>query len=102
MNALMIEAVPARPLASLAEAFEILLPVVGGHVVLSGNIKNLLWPGTLEHLGNGVELARFRKMAEVAGVNDQIGLNRQGVDLVNGGLQGCRNIVVGGLIEADM
>ena len=35
-------------------------------------------------------------------MNDEVGLLRQGVDLVDGGLQGGGDIGIGGLVEAHV
>ncbi len=70
--------------------------------MLAGNEEDLLWFGAHQHLVQRVEFGGLRGVAEVAGVNDEVGLLRQGVDLVDGGLQGGGDIGVRGLAEAHV
>ena len=41
-------------------------------------------------------------MGDVAGVEEEVGRGGQGVDLVDGELQGAGYVLVGGLVEADV
>ena len=58
VHALVVEAVPAAADGSFAEAFEIERAVVGGGVVLAGNVEGLADLCALDDLLRGVELGR--------------------------------------------
>ncbi len=60
MNAFVREAVPAGAGRSFAEAFEIERAVVGGGVVLAGDVKDFAGLRALDDLLGGVELGRLR------------------------------------------
>src|SRR5262249_4836042 len=89
VDALMIEAVPAAPLRAerFAVPIEIQFAVVNRGVVFARNVVDLLRPGRLKNLIHRVELGRFRLMAQIACVDDEIRLVRKLVDLVDGSLQ---------------
>jgi hypothetical protein len=50
MRTLVIEAVPTFSLCSFAEAVQVLLAVVGKHIVFTGNVENFPRLGALQHL----------------------------------------------------
>src|SRR5581483_5151806 len=66
------------------------------------NIVNLFWFGAPEHLIQIVELRRFGIVAEVTGMNQELRLIRQRIDLVHGRLEGRNHIRIGWLVEADV
>ena len=72
MHSFLVKAVPTRSLGALAIALQILLTVVGEHVVFAGNKVDLFWIGRLQRLVERIELTRLRKLAEIAGVNDKV------------------------------
>src|SRR5579864_7886985 len=63
MHTLVIEAVPPRTLGTLAVALEILLTVIGQHVMLTWHEVNLFCRRSLYQLVQRVELTRLRKLA---------------------------------------
>ena len=73
--AAMIEAVPAGALAALTEAVEEGFAAVGiEHVMLAGNEKDRQ-SGGLQHLLGVVEFFVARELRDIAGVDDEIGLD---------------------------
>ena len=83
MHSFVIEAEPARALRSLAVAFQILLAVVGKHVVLSWHKKRLPAFGRFQDLIEGVEFTRLRKMTQVSRMNQKVRRMIERVDFVN-------------------
>jgi len=71
VRALVVEAEPALAFRTFAKPFEVLFAVVVEHVVLAGNMENLLCFAALENLFERVEFFRFREMREIAGVKDE-------------------------------
>ena len=102
VHAFLVEAVPAGSLGVLAVTFAILLAVVFQHVVLAGDKEHVLRGRGFQNLVDVVELAGFRQMADVAGVQHELGRNGQRVDLVHGGLQRGGDIGIGRLVEAHV
>ena len=86
MDSLNVKALPARALCVLAVALAKRLSVVFEHVMLSGNEKDVLRTCCLQDLVDLVELLRPRQMTDVAGVQYELGSQRQRVDLVHRGL----------------
>jgi hypothetical protein len=103
MHALPVEAVPAAVAGLAAEAF---VKQGAGRVVqdvvLAGNEMDGSGLQSAQELLGGVEFGRFRQMADVAGVDDEIGLPGQPVDLGDGGLQGPGAVGIGLLGKADV
>ena len=102
VDALVSEAVPAGARRSFAEAFEIERAVVGGGVVLAGNVEDLAGFGALDDLLGGVELGRLGRVGDVAGVEQQVVFAGQRVDLVDGQLQCAGDVLICRLVEADV
>ena len=63
---MMVEAQPAGTLGPLAEAPQVLLPVVREDVVFAGDVEDLAGLGDLEHLGDGVVFHGLGKMGQIA------------------------------------
>ena len=94
VNAFLIEAIPAMALRSLAETRVVGLAVVDiGDVMLAGNVINLL-VRALDDLIGGFPLLFLRQMADVAGVNEEGGLRRHRLDIVDRLSQGIFRIRV--------
>jgi len=70
--------------------------------VLARNIKGLARLCALEHLLGGIELSWLGGVRDVTGVQQQIGLAGQRVDLVDGQLECAGHILIGRLAEADV
>jgi len=71
VNAVVVEAIPARALGALAVAFQIgFAALFIDDVVLAGHIMNLD-ASLAEHLVGIIEFGRLGKMCNVAGVNDE-------------------------------
>ncbi len=102
MNAFLIEAIPASALGSFAIAFEILFAVVNCRVMFAGHVMNLLLLRSFEHLVHGVVLSGLGQMAEVAGMNDEVGRLRKRIDLVDCCLQRADHIGVGWFVETNV
>src|SRR5262249_11994685 len=79
VHAFLVEAVPACTLRVLAKTLEIALTVVVDIVVFARNVEDVL---AGEHLPDGVELLWPRKMSDVAGVNQELGVGGQCVNSV--------------------
>src|SRR4051794_36854585 len=69
--------------------------------MLAGYVEHLSL-GPHQNLIESVELSSFRAVRQVAGMNEEIGGNLIGADFVQCGLQGCRDVGIHGLVEADM
>src|SRR5260370_26779120 len=74
MHALLLEAVPARSLASLSVTLKKLFPVVIQHIVLAGHVKDILRIRAFQNLVNRIELLRLRKMADVSRMQQEFRL----------------------------
>jgi hypothetical protein len=72
MNAVMVEAIPARAFGVFSETVEVGFAVVAGDIMFARHIKHLLSLDGLHQLVNGVEFIRAGQMGEVAGVQDKI------------------------------
>jgi hypothetical protein len=99
VNAFVIEAVPASTCGALAIAVEVLLAIVAQNIVLARYVKHLAGLGFLQHLVDGVEFCGLRQMADVAGVEQELGPHRGRVDLLNGYPQGGHHVGIGGFVE---
>ena len=69
VHAFMREAVPASALRALAEAFVIHRAVIGCDIVLTRDIKRLTDSGALDELLRSIELSRFGRVGDIAGMN---------------------------------
>src|SRR5580692_6899596 len=67
--------------------------------MLAGNKEYLLRFGTFQHLVERIVLGSFGSVAQVACMNNEVGLLGQSVDLVDGRLQGGRYIGIRRLIK---
>ena len=102
MDVLVIEAVPAGAFGVFAVAFQVEFAIVDRCIVLAGDEEDLLRLRGLQHLVERVVFAGFGRVAEIAGVNDEVGLLRERVDLGDGGFESGGDIGVGGLVEAHV
>src|SRR5579862_326163 len=71
MGAVLIEAVPAIALRSLAETLVEHFAVVAEHVVLAGNVEDVSGLETLQRLRQCVELLGLGELREVARVQNE-------------------------------
>src|SRR5437870_7844914 len=96
MNAAFIEAVPARAFTfdALQITFTVKLSAIVKHIVLPGNIENVLGSAALEHFIEGVELLRLRQLREVSGMDKERRRSRHRVDAIESNLEGLRHIFV--------
>src|SRR4029077_10932775 len=74
VNALMVHTVPTSALAPFPKSLAVLGPVVANHVMFSGNVEDVRYSGIFEHFAKRIEFLGLGKMAQVAGVDNQIGL----------------------------
>src|SRR5580693_2016506 len=102
VDTLLIKAVPASALCAFAVALQILLAIVTGRVVLAGHIEDLLRLCALQYPVHSVKLRRLRQVAQVAGVDDEFGLDHKRVDFLDSRLQRAIYIRIGWFVEADM
>src|SRR5580658_2705660 len=102
MGPVLIEAVPAITLCSLAETLVKRLAVIVEHVVLARNVEDAAGFEALERFRQSVKLFPLGKLCEVAGVQNERGRRWQRVDLGNRLAQRCRHIRVGVLVESDV
>ena len=104
MHVLMIEAVPSAALGAegFAVAVQILPAVIDGSIVLAGHVVDLSGFGAAQHLVQDVELPGLGIVAQIAGVDDEIGLVRESIDFIDGGLKRSRDVRIGRFAEADV
>jgi len=103
VDAVLIEAVPAGPLAAFAVALEVgLALLVIEQIVLAGDEMEGVGLDALEELIGRVELGRLGEMRDVAGVDHEGGIEIERIDPLDRLAQGRRDIRVGFLAEADM
>ena len=101
VDAVFIEAAPARALRTFSVAIAKLLAVIVQHVVLAGNEENFL-AGVLQNLIDSVEFFRLGEMADVAGVQQKFRRIGQSPDFFHGGFQRSSDILIGGLVESHV
>ncbi len=99
MHSLHVKAVPAVALCVFRVALPILFAVIFEHIMLARNKERVLGASRLEDLVDVVKLLRFRQVADVSGVEHELGSNRQRVDLVHGGLERGRHVRIRRLVE---
>ena len=97
MNALVIEALPTPPMRALPETLQVLLAVIARHIVLAGDIKHLRCRSDFKELVQRVELLGLRQMRQIAGMDDQVRLLLERVDLRDRRLQRAVHIRIGRL-----
>src|SRR5207248_3222517 len=101
VNPFVPETIPAFTFGVLAIALQKIFGV-GQDIMLAGHIEDLARFGALEHLIDRVEFRGFGQVAEVAGVNDEVGRLRHRVDAVDGLLEGGGHIRVWRFVEPDV
>ena len=102
MHALVIEAVIAAIVRSLAEAGEIFRARAVGDVMLAGHGVQFAGAQVRQQLRSRVEFRRLGQMGDVAGVDGECGARLHRVHQRDGLFQGARDIGIGVLVEADM
>src|SRR4029077_5324288 len=102
MDTFVVEAVPSCALCALSVTLEILLAVVGQHVMLAWHEVGLLRRSSPQYLVEGVEFTGLGELAEIARVNEKVRFVRHCVNLVNCRLQGGSDIWVCWLVKTDM
>src|SRR5208282_436571 len=101
-HAFVVKAVPSGSLSVLSVAFKIRLPVIVQHIVFARDKEDVLRTGAFQNLIDGIELFGSGEVADVARVQQKLGLAGQSVDLVHRRLQGRNYIRIGGLIESHV
>src|SRR5439155_22323350 len=96
MDTVLIETVPARAFAfdALQITFSVKLSAIVKHIVLPGNIENILGSAALQHFIEGVELFGLRQLREVSGVDKESRRRGHRVDAIESNLEGLRHIFV--------
>jgi hypothetical protein len=98
----MVKALPSLATGRHSETLEILFAIVAGEVVFTGDIEYFLLAKALEDLVQCVKLGGFRKVSEIARVENQVGLVNRRVDLVDSELQGTVDVGIRRLVKADV
>jgi hypothetical protein len=102
VRALVVKAVPALSFRIFAKAIQVLLAIVGEHVVLAGNEKDSPRLGALEYLLGRVKLGWFGKLRNISGVQQEVRGGRRTVNPVDGDLKGRSDIGIGLFAESDV
>src|SRR4029077_8739471 len=104
MDTVLIETVPARAFAfdSLQIPFTVKLSAIVKHIVLPGNIENILGPAALQYLIKGVELFGLRQLREVSGVDKESRRSGHRIDAIESNLERLRHIFVCVFAETDV
>ena len=97
MDPFVVEALPTAPHGALTETLHVLLAVVAQQVVLSGNVEDLLLAHSFQELVQGIELASLRQVRKIPGMQDEVGLMVQRVDLIRRGLESRVDVGIGRL-----
>src|SRR6185437_3685700 len=95
----MIEAVVTLVAGSPAEALEIFGYRGIGGVVLAGYRVKFGNAQTREQLAGQIEFGRLGQVGDIAGVDDERGLLRQGVDEIDGAGERSRHVGIRVLVE---
>ena len=101
VHAVGVEAVPAGALGAAAIALAVELHVIIEDVVLAGHVMHVE-AGLGDDPVGVVEFGRLGEMGDIAGMNDEGWLHRQGLDLVDRFFERADGVGVGGLVETDM
>src|SRR6266568_3228323 len=104
MDTVFVKAVPTRALAfdALQIPFAVKLSAIVKHIVLPGNIENILGPAALQYLIKGVELFGLRQLREVSGVDKESRRSRHRIDAIESNLERLRHIFVCVFAETDV
>src|SRR6266481_272210 len=102
VHAFVVEAVPTFAFGPFAIALKVLLAIVDVRVMLAGHVMDLLGLGFLKELLNGIELFGLGGVREIAGVDQELGRFRQGVDLIDGGLKSAAYVRICRLVETNV
>src|SRR6266481_696162 len=70
--------------------------------LLAGHVMDLLGLGFLKELLNGIELFGLGGVREIAGVDQELGRLRQGVDLIDSGLKSAAYVRICRLVETNV
>src|SRR5260370_3777094 len=102
MDVFVGKAIPTAAVCILAVTLHVHLAVVNRGVVLARHEEGLLGLCALQDLVEGVKFARLGCVAQIACVNNEVGLLRQGVDLIDRLLERTGNVGIPGLAEAHV
>src|SRR5882724_5413001 len=104
MDTVFVETVIARAFAfnALQIPFAVKLSAIVKHIVLPGNIENVLGSAALENLIEGIEFLRLRQLREVSRVDKKGRRRRHRVDAIERNLESCGDIYVSLFVEADV
>src|SRR5690242_6269029 len=101
VDAVLVEAVPARALGVSGITLPEHRPVVVQHVVLTGDEEHF-FACALEYLVDGIELFRRGEVGDVSGMKNELGGFGEGVNLVHSSFQRRYYIWIRRLIEAHV
>src|SRR5215469_14383184 len=104
MDTIFVETVPAEAFAfdALQISFTVELPTPVEHIMFSRNEKNVLCPTALQHLIEGVELFRLRKLGNISSMNKERWGRCHRVDSVDSNFEGRSDILIRFFTEANM
>src|SRR5262249_37826026 len=98
MDSMLVKTVPARAFGALSVSLAELLALVIQNIVFAWDEEHL-FACALQDLVHIVELLRLRQVADISGVQQELRLYRQRLDLVDGGLQRPGDIRVCSFVE---
>ena len=104
VDSVFVKTVPAGALGfdALSIPFAVKLPAIIEHIVLSGNIENVLGPAALEHLIERVELLWLRQLRNISRVDKESRRSGHRVDAIERNLERRSDILVSIFVEPDM
>ncbi|HUI56384.1 MAG TPA: hypothetical protein VLY04_15520 [Bryobacteraceae bacterium] len=102
VHALLVETEPAVASRVLSISLEVGLAVVGQDVVLAGYVESRAGTDRGENRAGGGELLGFRKMADIAGMDEEGRWFSHRIYFGDGGLQSALDVGVGLFVEADV
>src|SRR4029077_15965980 len=90
MDTVFVNTVPPRAFAfdALQIPFAVKLSAIVKHIVLPGNIENILGSAALQYLIKGVELFGLRQLREVSGVDKERWGSGHRIDAIETNLEG--------------
>src|SRR6266487_1463833 len=104
MDTVFVKAVPARAFAfdALQITFTVKLSTIVKHIVLPGNIENVLGSAALENFIKSVELLRLRELCKISRVDKERRWSGHCVDAIESNFEGRSNIFICFLTETDV
>src|SRR5258708_25082733 len=102
VDVFVIETIPSAAFGVFSVTFQVHLAIVERCVMLAGHEEGLLGLCAFQDLIEGVKFARLGCVAQIACVNNEVGLLWQGVDLIDRRLERTGDVGIRGLVEAHV